>query len=64
MPFQAPYGYKNQDSGAVVQPEEAILVKQIFDKRIAGLSFSQIADDLNSLGIRSRGRKMNGVMTI
>jgi len=38
-------------------------VKQIFDKRIAGLSFSQIADDFNSLGIRSRGRKMNGVMT-
>ena len=49
-----PYGYKNTDGEMVVEPEQAEVVKQIFEDTLAGKSTHTIAKELNERGIASK----------
>lgn len=52
----APYGYRLGNSELVVVPEQADVVRQIFQWRIQGHRFKQIRDELRKRGIKtSRG---------
>lgn len=52
------YGYKvNEDKMYEINPEEAVIVKEIYDKIIKGYSYSQIIADLHERGIRNRRGK-------
>lgn len=56
-----PYGYKNADGEMVIVPEEAEIVKQIFEDCLAGKSTHVIARELNERGIPTkRDSKWNG----
>lgn len=55
VPFYAPLGYKNTGNGEVeINDSEAMIVKKIFELRVAGLSFQQIADELNNRRLPTR----------
>jgi len=56
LPYQAPYGYRNKDGGAVVDAEEAEHLKEIFALRKKGYSMKQVADHLNESGVKPRFR--------
>ena len=47
----APYGYRKEGSDLVIIPEEAAVVREIFDSILSGYGISAIADDLNERGI-------------
>ena len=51
-----PLGYQRSENGIVVIPDEAAIVRQIFDMRREGLILQAIADDLNDpkKGLRSK----------
>ncbi|HHN46483.1 MAG TPA: hypothetical protein ENN09_03480, partial [Planctomycetes bacterium] len=54
--WAAPYGYRLENGGLVVAPEEAEVVRRIFQWRIEGRRFKQIADELNKRGIKTKRR--------
>lgn len=54
IPSSVPYGYRLKDKQIVVEPEEAVVVAQIFTLYLAGYSKLKIAAELNSRGIRTR----------
>ncbi|MBO5569703.1 MAG: recombinase family protein, partial [Clostridia bacterium] len=47
----APYGYRKDDIGFQIVPEEAEVVKDIFGMVLSGYGIGTIADDLNQRGI-------------
>lgn len=49
-----PYGYTNVDGEMVIVPEQAEIVKEMFDDCLAGLSTHAIAGKLNARGIASK----------
>ncbi len=49
-----PYGYKNDNGKMVVVPEEAEVVKDIFNMCLSGMGGHLIADELNRRGIPSK----------
>lgn len=52
------FGYRVEDGGLVPEPEEAELVRRIFDSFLAGKGLYPIAKELNSLGVRThRGNR-------
>ena len=57
VPFHAPMWYKNVGWGNIeIHPDEAPIVKRIFQMRIDGKSLQQIADVLNEDWIPTRSR--------
>jgi site-specific DNA recombinase len=63
-----PYGYANINGRMEIVPEEAEIVKQMFDSFLSGMSTSAIADDLNERNIRTkkggywRARTVNAIL--
>lgn len=56
-----PFGYDIVDNKYVIIPEEANAVKEIYHKFIDGLRYREIADIINSKGIRNkRGNRFEG----
>ena len=55
-----PYGYNvlKEDLSLVVDPDESVVVKRIFDNFLAGWGRIKIARDLNDEGIPARGGKL------
>ena len=53
---RSPYGYRLVDGKHVVIPEEAEVVRQIFDLALSGEGAVSIAQILNSQGITNRGK--------
>lgn len=49
-----PYGYKNVDGEMIVVPEQADVVKKIFEDTLAGKSTNAIARILNDNGVKSK----------
>lgn len=49
-----PYGYTNVDGEMVVVPEQAVVVRQMFEDTLAGKSTHAIAKELNDRGIASK----------
>lgn len=49
-----PYGYANDGGSMVIVPEEAEIVKQIFDSFLSGMSTAAIAGDLEKRGIKTK----------
>lgn len=49
-----PLGYTVVDKKLVIQPEEAAVVRRIFDEYAAGRSYKQIIDSLNRDGIKTK----------
>ena len=57
----APYGYKTVDGSLIVVPEEAEVVKEIFNRCLAGEGTEKIAKALNDIGIvTKRGNRWSG----
>lgn len=55
-----PYGYENAGGEMIVVPEQAEVVKKIFEDTLAGKSTHAVAKELNDSGVRSKkGRKMD-----
>jgi len=54
------YGYDKKDKKMVINPSEATIVKEIFDRAIDGESLNSIAKDLTARGYTTkRGREWN-----
>ena len=54
----APYGYKMEEKQLVIYPEQAEIIRKIFNDFLNGLGYIQIARQLNAMGLRSnRGSK-------
>lgn len=53
------YGYKIVDKKYVIVPEEAEIVKQIFDMASHGETYNNIAAYLNEKGIKHNGKEFN-----
>ena len=49
----APYGYRTEDKKLVIIPEEAAVVKYVFEQYAKGVSKREIADKLNAQGLRT-----------
>lgn len=49
-----PYGYKNVDGEMVIVPEEAAVVKRIFEMALSGEGSARIARTLNQQGVPTR----------
>lgn len=49
-----PYGYKNENGEMVIVPEQAAVVRKIFEDTLAGKSTHAIARELNEQGIVSK----------
>lgn len=53
------FGYRVEDNEYVIVPEEAEIIKKVFNDYISGKGFLSIAKTLNSMGIRThRGNKI------
>ncbi len=50
-----PYGYRSEKRRAVVVPEVASVVRQVFRWRIKGKTFRWIGDELNRRGVKTQG---------
>ncbi len=48
-----PFGYRAEDGRLVINPDEALMVQQIFSDFVAGKSLFAIAKGLNALGART-----------
>ncbi len=53
-PKEAPYGYRREGTAYVIIPEEAAVVKRIFDWYLEGDGTRRITNELNRIGIKSR----------
>ena len=49
-----PYGYKIVDKHYAIEPAQAEVVKEIFDAVLKGITFAELAESLNSRGLRTR----------
>ena len=49
-----PYGYENAGGEMIVVPEQAEVVKKIFEDTLAGKSTHAVAKELNDSGVRSK----------
>lgn len=54
----APFGYKLVDKKLVIYPEQAEIIREVFNRYIAGWGQKQIADWLNSIGVKSNRGSM------
>lgn len=52
------FGYKIEDGGFVTVPEEAEIIRKVFNDYVNGKGFLSIAKELNSMGIRTHRGKM------
>lgn len=52
----APYGYRLVDNRLEVVEDEAIIIRQIFKRYLAGISMEDIANEITSLGIPTKQR--------
>ncbi len=53
-PKEAPYGFRREGTDYVIIPEEAEVVKRIFDWYLEGDGTRRITNELNRIGIKSR----------
>lgn len=49
----APFGYKNENKSLVIVPEEAKMVRYIFEQYIAGTSMFALSRQMNQMGYRT-----------
>lgn len=49
----APYGYRIEDKKLVIVPEEAAVVRYVFEEYAKGVSKRELADKLNAQGLRT-----------
>jgi len=57
----APYGYRLEDGRRVIVPEEAAVVRMMFEQYLKGLAIRAVAAYLNAKGIPSpRGKRWRG----
>ena len=61
---RAPMGYKVQDGNLVIVPEEAEVVKKIFEWRDEGIVLLEIVDRLNKNGYQTRNGKPFVISTV
>ena len=61
---RAPMGYKVQDGNLVIVPEEAEVVKKIFEWRDEGVVLLEIVDRLNKNGYQTRNGKPFVISTV
>lgn len=61
---RAPMGYKVQDGNLVIVPEEAEVVKKIFEWRDEGVVMLEIVDRLNENGYQTRNGKPFVISTV
>lgn len=56
-----PFGYvRGEDGKFAIEKTEAAIVKEVFEKVLSGVSFADIANDLNARGIKTkRGNRWN-----
>lgn len=54
VPGSVPFGYRLQDVKIVIVPEEAAVVREIYDMYLSGYSKDRIADHLNARNVRTR----------
>ncbi len=53
-----PFGYRKEGKKMVIDPEEAEIVRTIFQKYLSGLSTHGIAEYLNNSGVKTRFNKL------
>ena len=61
---RAPMGYKVQDKQLVINPEEAEIVRFIFDRKFAGKTMLSTVDALNEAGYKTRNGKDFVISTV
>jgi site-specific DNA recombinase len=61
---RAPMGYKVSNGGLVINPNEAPVVKRIFELRDSGEVFLNIVDTINKEGYRTRANKEFALSTV
>lgn len=61
---RAPMGYKVQDKRLVINPEEAEVVRFIFDRKFAGKTMLSTVDALNEAGYKTRNGKAFVISTV
>jgi len=54
MGFYPPFGYRVKDNDMVIVPDEAEVVRELYQRYCAGESMAQLADVLNQRGLRTR----------
>ena len=57
-------GYKVQDKQLVINPEEAEIVRFIFDRKFAGKTMLSTVDALNDAGYKTRNGKEFVISTV
>lgn len=50
----APYGYRLVENRLEVIEEEAVIIRQIFDRYLSGISMEDIAKEITALGIPTK----------
>ena len=61
---RAPMGYRVQDKQLVINPEEAEIVRFIFDRKFAGKTMLSTVDALNDAGYKTRNGKEFVISTV
>ena len=61
---RAPMGYRVQDKQLVINPEEAEIVRFIFDRKFAGKTMLSTVDALNEAGYKTRNGKDFVISTV
>ena len=61
---RAPMGYRVQDKQLVINPEEAEIVRFIFDRKFAGKTMLSTVDALNEAGYKTRNGKEFVISTV
>lgn len=59
-----PFGYRPDNGRLIVVPEEAKVVRTIFEMKYSGKSYKQIVEHLNSLGLTNRSGTKYSISTI
>ena len=59
-----PFGYRTDNGRLIIVPEEAKIVRTIFEMKYSGKTYKQIVDHLNSLGLTNRSGTKYSISTI
>jgi site-specific DNA recombinase len=59
-----PFGYRTDNGKLIIVPEEAEVVKTIFEMKYSGKTYKQIVDHLNSLGFTNRSGTKYSISTV
>lgn len=59
-----PFGYRTDNGRLIIVPEEAKIVRTIFEMKYSGKTYKQIVEHLNSLGLTNRSGTKYSISTI